>query len=525
MSSRKTTLFYVVLVAIASLAVGMVIASQWGLPPTSSAQSLNVPSANSSPLNGPIDAQTFRNIAKAQSPTVVNIQTTSRVRGPRELTEFFGGGDDLLRRFFGQAPRPRGSLPPGREPRNEEDEGSESRGTGTGFIIDKGGFILTNNHVVDGAESIRVSLYGGGRAESYTAKVVGRDPLTDTALIQLTEMPSAPLQEAKFGDSDQMQPGDWVMAIGNPFELGHTVTVGVISALGRPLGGVRGREQNMLQTDAAINPGNSGGPLLNVRGEVVGINTAIFTDAQRAANIGIGFATPINAVRDLLPQLRAGKVVRGVIGVQVSRDPITKEAAAAFGLPSTSGAVLSSVSEGHPADKAGLEPGDVIVEFNGRPVADSDALVAMVVATKPGTTVPVTAYRDKKRMSFNITVDELDLEAEAGRTARRSGPDGTAPEPTATGFGMEVGPITPEIARELELPRSRGGAIVMDVDRNSAAANAGVLPNDVILKVNGQTVSTVSQVTRELQRATPGQPVFLLLWRDGTEVFVTMTRR
>ncbi len=521
MSTRKTTLFYVILVAIASLAVGMVIASQWGLPQASSAQTVKVPEANSSPLNGPIDAQTFRNIAKAQSPTVVNIQTTSRVKGAREMTEFFGG-DDLLRRFFGQMPQQR---PRGRAPRGlEEDDLPETMGRGTGFIIDKAGFILTNNHVVEGAENIRVSLYGGGRTENYAAKVVGRDPLTDAALIQLTEMPSAPLQEAKFGDSDQMQPGDWVVAIGNPFDLGHTVTVGVISALGRPLGGVRGREQNMLQTDAAINPGNSGGPLLNVRGEVVGINTAIFTAPERAANIGIGFATPINAVRDLLPQLRSGKVVRGVIGVQVSKDPISKEAATAFGLPNTNGAVLSSVTSGGPAAKAGLEPGDVIVEFNGRPVADSDALVAMVVSTKPGTTVPVTVYRDKQRKSLNITVDELDLEAEAGRTARR-GPDDTSPEPTATGFGMEVGPITADVARELELPRGRGGAVVTDVERNSPAAYAGVLPNDIILKVNGQQVSNVSQVTRELQRASSGQPVFLLLWRDGAEVFVTMSRR
>ena len=526
MSTRKTTLFYVVLVAIASLAVGMVIASQWGLPQASSAQTVNVPAANSSPLNGPIDAQTFRNIAKSQSPTVVNIQTTSRVRGPREMTEFFGGGDDLLRRFFGgqvpPQPRPRGRS----TPRGPDDEVPETMGRGTGFIIDKGGFILTNNHVVEGAENIRVSLYGGGRTENYAAKVVGRDALTDTALIQLTEMPESPLQEAKFGDSDQMQPGDWVMAIGNPFDLGHTVTVGVISALGRPLGGVPGRQQDMLQTDAAINPGNSGGPLLNVRGEVVGINTAIFTDAQRAANIGIGFATPINSVRNLLPQLRTGKVTRGVIGVQVSKDPISKEAAEAFGLPSTSGAVLSSVTPGGPAEKAGLEPGDVIVEMNGRPVKDSDALVDMVVSTKPGTSVPVTIYRDKQRKSLNVTIDELDLEAEAGRSARRGGgAEESAPEPTTTGLGIDVGPITPEVARELELPRGRGGAIVVDVERNSAAAYAGVLPNDVILEVNGQTVANVSQVTRELQRTTARQPVFLLVWREGSEVFVTLTRR
>ena len=264
MSTRKTTLFYAVLIAIASLAVGMVIASQWGLPQASSAQTINVPAANSAALNGPIDAQTFRNIAKAQSPTVVNIRTTARARG-RELTEFFGGNDDLLQRFFGQGQgqgRASAAAAPAARRRRQQE------GTGTGFIIDKSGFILTNNHVVEGADDIRVSLFGGGRNESYAAKVVGRDALTDTALIQLTEMPAAPLQEAKFGDSAQMQPGDWVVAIGNPFSLSHTVTVGVISALGRPLGGLpgaraadaadrRGDQPRQLRRSAAQRPRRS----------------------------------------------------------------------------------------------------------------------------------------------------------------------------------------------------------------------------------------------------------------------------
>jgi serine protease Do len=444
----------------------------------------------------------------------VNIQTTGRVRG-RELTEFFGGNEDLLQRFFGQQ-RPRGRQAP------RENDLPQQQGTGTGFIIDKSGFILTNNHVVEEADDIHVSLFGGGRTESYAAKVVGRDLLMDVALIQLTEMPSVTLQEARFGDSSQMQPGDWVMAIGNPFALGHTITVGVISALGREFGGVSGREQPMLQTDAAINPGNSGGPLLNVRGEVVGINTAIYTAAQSPANMGIGFAMPINSIRDLLPQLRTGKVTRGVIGVGVSRDPVSKDMAQALGLSAPAGALLTTVKPGGPADKGGLQRGDVIVEFNGRPVPDNNGLVGLVVATKPGTTVPVTVYRNKEKKTLNVTVAELDLEAEQNEPlSRRNAPD----EPTPTGFGMQVGPITPEIARELDLPRNRTGAVVMDVDRNSPAANAGIRPNDLIIEVNHQPVSNVSQVQRELQRATPGQPMFLVVWRDGQEVFVTMTKR
>jgi serine protease Do len=522
MSTRKTTFFYAVLIAIASLAVGMVIASRLDLTPASSAQMVAMPAMNSTPLGGPIDATTFRNIAKAQIPTVVNIRTESRQR-TQDLTEFFGGqgGDDFLRRFFG------GQTPdqPRQRPRQRSPQGQLTEGAGTGFVIDKGGYILTNNHVIEGADKITVAFVGAARNEEYPAKVVGHDPLTDSALLQLTEMPSAPLQEARFGDSSQMQQGDWVMAIGNPFNLGHTVTVGVISALDRPFGGTATRQQPMIQTDAAINPGNSGGPLLNIRGEVIGMNTAIYTDAQRAANIGIGFATPINTIRELLPQLRSGKISRGVIGVSISRDPITKEIAKDLGLPNTSGAVISSVSPNAPAAKAGLQRGDVIVEFNGRPVTDSDSLVSMVVATKPGTTVPITIYRDNQRKTLNITPDELDLEAEAngGRSPRPNGPERETP--TATDFGMQLEAITPEIARQLELPRGRGGAIVSDIDRGSVAANAGIQPNDVIVEVNRQPVANVSQVTRALQNAAPGRPVFLVVWRDGQEFFITMTKR
>ena len=195
---------------------------------------------------------------------------------------------------------------------------------GTGFIISKEGFILTNNHVVEGATKVLVSLYGEDEGQEYPARVVGRDPLTDSALLELTEKPNHTLPEAKFGDSGQIQQGDFVMAIGNPFGLAHTVSVGVVSALKRPFPVATGRSQDMIQTDAAINPGNSGGPLLNVRGEVVGINTAIYSDARQSGNIGIGFAVPINAVRDLLPQLRTGKITRGMIGVSVRRDPARK---------------------------------------------------------------------------------------------------------------------------------------------------------------------------------------------------------
>jgi len=526
MSTGKTSAFYIALTAVAGMAVGMVITSRLDLTPTSSAQTVGVPSINSAPLTGAIDATTFRSIAKTNAAAVVNIQTEVRQRG-RDLTEYFGGGDDLLRRFFGGDDQGNSAPPPRNRGRGQQrqQEAPVLEGAGTGFIIDKAGFILTNNHVIEGAETIRVSFEDELRAETYAAKVVGHDALTDSALIQLTEMPTRPLTEVKLGDSDQMQPGDWVMAIGNPFRLGHSVSVGVISALGRPFGGLPQREQPMLQTDAAINPGNSGGPLLNVRGEVVGMNTAIYTD-QRSANIGIGFATPMNTIRDLLPQLRGGKVVRGVIGVSVSRDRLTSETAKAFGLPNTSGAVISTVNPNGPADKAGVEPGDVVVEFAGKPVKDSDGLVAMVVNTKPGTAVPIVIFRNNQRKTLNITIDELDLEAEQTRGARRNNsPNQPEPQPTATGFGMTLDPITPDAARRLDLPGNTGGAIVSDVDRNSPADKAGIAPGDVILEVNRQKVANTSQVTRELQKVQPGQPAFLLIWRDGSSAFFTLTKR
>jgi serine protease Do len=529
MSTRKTSFFFVMLVAVASAAVGMVIASQWGLSSTSSAQgTLAVPATNSAPFSGAIDATTFRSIAKAQAPVVVNIRTEARMR--RQDLTGFSGGDDLFRRFFGdpRAPRGRGGDTPREAPREEELPLQQN--AGTGFIIDKTGFIVTNNHVVEDAEDIKVGLFGTNMANPhehlYAAKVVGRDELSDLALIQLTETPSTPLQEAKFGDSEQMQPGDWVMAIGNPFNLNHTVTVGVVSALGRPLGGTNGRPQNMIQTDAAINPGNSGGPLLNVRGEVVGMNTAIYTD-QRASNIGIGFATPINTIRDLLPQLRTGKVTRGALSVSLEPYGLNKEMATSLGLANTNGALLKSVIEGGAGDKSGLRAGDVIVEYNGKPVKDNDSLVAMVVATKPGTSVPVTIVRAKERKQLTVTMGELDLDRELDRTTRRT-PD--QPEPAATGLGMDLDPISADIARELSLPRNQGGAIVTNVRRNSAAATGGVLPNDVILEVNRSPVTSVPQVTRELQRTDNGSVVFLLVWRvraDGTgeQTFLTLKKR
>jgi len=529
MLNRKITLLYSLPIVLMSVLVGMIIASRLDLSPPTSAQTVAAPPMNSAPLNGAITASTFRDIAKLASPAVVNIRTESRQR-TQDLSDFFGGGGgDLFERFFG-TPNPRGQGPGGQggpgggqgrqAPRERE---QVVQAAGTGFIIDKAGFILTNNHVVDGATKISVSLYGEDEDQEYDARVVGRDPLTDSALIELTEKPNHTLPEIKFGDSSQMQPGDWVMAIGNPFGYAHTVSVGVISGLDRPFQVANRRQAQVLQTDAAINPGNSGGPLLNVRGEVIGMNTAIITDGQRQGNIGIGFAIPSNIVRDLLPQLRSGKITRGRIGVEIKAVP--REALDEFGLKNREGALVGAVSSGGAAAKAGMEPGDVILSYNGKAVKNINELVSMVTATRPGTAVPVRIMRDGKELTLTVTVDELDLEAEnttqqaRGRGGRGAGPE---PEPTA-GFGLTLNNITPDIARQLRLESARG-AVVVDVDPNSPAARAGIGEGDVILRVGRTPVANAAEAQRELAKVPSGGTAFLRVLRDGQETFVTVTK-
>jgi serine protease Do len=520
MSSRKTTLFYSFLIMVASLAVGMVIASRLDLTPASAAQSSTIaaPPMNSAPLSGAVDASTFRNIAKAMSPAVVNIRSTSKQRA-QEMSEFFGGGsggnqDDLLERFFGNQG---GGKNQRQKPREQE-----TQAAGTGFVINKSlGYILTNNHVVEGATKVEVNFLGEEGDVYHEAKIVGRDPLTDSALIQLVE-PKKDLIEVKFGDSSQMQPGDWVMAIGNPFGLAHTVSVGVVSATARSFPIAEQRFADVLQTDAAINPGNSGGPLLNARGEVIGINTAIYTDSRTAGNIGIGFAIPINSVRELIPQLVTGRVSRGVIGVSVS--PVPADALAEFGLKERKGALIGTVTKGKPAAKAGLEPGDVILEFNGKAVKNRDELVATVVNTKPGTTVPIKILRDKQERTLSLTVDELDLEAETNKAAEQQRTSVEPDEQSSQGFGITLTALTSDIARRLRLPADTQGVIVTDVEQGSPAFRAGLAPRDIITRINRQPVRTPQDASRLLAQVPSGGTTFLLVIRNGEEQFFTIRK-
>ena len=515
MSSRRSTWFYGLLIAFASLTIGMVLASRLDLSPRSAAQTLSVPAANNAPLSGPVDATTFRNIAKAVSPAVVNIRTETRQAAGADA-ELFGGGslDDLLERF-GQPPRRPGS----REPRERTVSSA-----GTGFVIEKSGLILTNNHVVDGATKILVSLYGEDDDQQYEARIVGQDPLTDSALIELTEKPTHALPEIKFGDSNQMQPGDWVMAIGNPFGFSHTVSVGVVSGIGREfdLNEQRTRKARVIQTDAAINPGNSGGPLLNLRGEVIGINTAIFADAMRQSNIGIGFAMPINLVRDILPQLRTGKITRGRIGIRV--DDVENSAVRALKLKNRDGALVNGVLGASAAEKAGLEPGDVIIAYNGQPVRRSDDLISMVTATQPGSTVPLRIVRDGTERTMSITVDELDYAAETqsavpGSPDRPERPDARE---TSRGFGIELENITAEAGRRLQLKDTRG-ALVSSVDEGGPAFGR-LLPGDVIVRVGAVAVATAADAGRELNRIPSGETALLRIIREGELLFLTLLK-
>jgi serine protease Do len=446
--------------------------------------------------NDVVGTPVFRDIVKSQNPVVVSITTESKVQTP--LAGQMPGDDDFFRRFFGAPSAPREQL---------------QRGLGSGFIISPQGEILTNNHVVAGADRILVGLFDNER-QTYTAKVIGRDPLTDSALIRLDTPPSG-IRAAQLGDSSALQPGDWVLAIGNPFHLGHTVTAGVVSYTSRPFAITEGRSQNMLQTDASINPGNSGGPLINMRSEVVGINSAILS-GQAGGNIGIGFAVPINTVKALLPELRQGHVRRGRLGVQVVTAPISAEESKMLGLPNTNGAIISMVERDSPAERAGLRAGDVIVEFGGKPVSDGGDLATQVVASSAGSKVPVTFYRNQQKQTATVTIEELALDDDA-----RRGRDGDV---TARGFGLALNDLSAEVARQLSLAPGVTGALVETVEPFSAAANAGMTRGDVIIEVNRQPVKSAADAARLLRAINAGQTVFVLLNRRGNQVFVKMQR-
>ncbi|HDZ91517.1 MAG: DegQ family serine endoprotease [Deltaproteobacteria bacterium] len=433
----------------------------------------------------------FSQLVKKARPSVVNISTVMTVKGPLSHPFGFQGpsGEDPLRdffdRFFGD-----------RMPK-----GFKQRNLGSGFIIDEHGYILTNNHVVEKADEITVKLAGGA---SFSAKVTGRDPKTDLALIQIdTDKPLTPLP---MGDSDELEVGDWVIAMGNPFGLDNTVTAGIVSAKYRHIGA--GPYENFIQTDASINPGNSGGPLLNSAGEVIGINTAIFS--RSGGSIGIGFAIPINMAKQILAQLKAGKVIRGWLGVMIQK--ITPELKAKLNLRDTKGALVADVTPGGPAEKAGIKRGDVIVSFNGTQIDEMKDLPYMVASTPVGATVPVEVVRKGRNLVFKAKIGELKED--------EKGPQ----ESSGTGqrFGMKVDEITPQLAKEFGLSQTTG-LVIVEVDRNSPAGEAGLRPGDVVLEIDQAPVRDLADFLGKTGRYKRGDTVLFLIRRGNSTLYLTLT--
>lgn len=421
-------------------------------------QTKSVESSNKASITRVEELPSFADLVEKLKPSVVNISTTGTVRRGGQFPSPFGkspfGEEDpfgkFFERFFGEIPQ--------REYRQ--------KGLGSGFIISEDGYVVTNNHVVEKADDIEVIFEDG---EKYRAEIIGKDPKTDLALIKIE--PKKKLQAVEFGNSDKLRIGDWVIAIGNPFGLGNTVTAGIVSAEGRVLG--MGSYDDFIQTDAPINPGNSGGPLFNLEGKVVGVNTAIVSGGQ-----GIGFAIPINLAKSVIDQLKAtGTVIRGWLGVLIQQ--ITPEIAQGLGLNGVKGVLVSDVAPGGPADKAGIKRGDIIVNFNGAKVDDVTELTSMVAQMAPGSNVDVKVLRDGKESDFTVTLGTLpEAAAESDE------------EEIKEEIGITANEITPQIASEFNLGEITG-VVITDVEDGSVAAEAGLRPGDVILEIDKKPIKNL----------------------------------
>jgi serine protease Do len=444
----------------------------------------------------------FADIAERVNPAVVYIESTEVVRpGEGGRNQF---RDPFWDFFFG----PDRQSPEQQQPQREQ----ERTGRGSGVVIDREGFILTNNHMVEGAEKVTVEFADGTRIK---AEVVGTDPPTDLALIKIDprgEIPFVPL-----GDSDALRIGEWVMAIGNPHNFKHTVSVGVVSALGRKLPYLSDRDgggrdislDNFIQTDAAINFGNSGGPLINTRGEIVGINTAISAAAQN-----IGFAVPVNVARDIMPQLKEkGRVSRGYLGIKVTA--VTPEMQELFNLPDRQGAIVQEVVTGLPADQAGLKHGDVIRQVNGKPVADSSDLVTLVSSIPPGETVNLKVFRDGKTMKIGVMLAERDEETgiEEARKQARVEEDL---------LGLTVQQLNPALRERYRIAEMVTGVVVVAVKPLSPAGEADIREGDVIGEIFREKVDSIDSYKAELEKIEEGDLVLLYVHRGADSFFKTL---
>jgi len=430
-----------------------------------------------------VPAPDWVSLAKALKPAVVNV-STKRVESGPSLPKGMDPNDPFSQYFrqFEQRPHPVRSL-------------------GSGFIIHPDGYVVSNNHVVDGASEIRVRLSDG---REFPAKVLGHDTKTDLALLKIE---ATGLPTISVGDSEGMQVGEPVMAIGNPFGLEQTVTTGIVSGTGRVIGG--GPYDDFIQTDASINPGNSGGPLINARGQAVGINTLIFS--QSGGSVGIGFAIPVNLAKPVLTQLASeGHVVRGWLGVSIQ--PVTPELAKSLKLSGTEGALVSSVTEDSPAGKAGIKSGDVILEFNGQRVARADRLPNVVATTPVGREVALSVMRDGKSTPLTVKVGQLPESKEAAAES----------EKVPAKLGLTVAPVTPKLAEEMGL-KDKKGVVVRGVEADSPAADAGIREGDVIVEVNRHAVQNAADLKQQLDEHKKGTPVLMLIHRGDASMFVTVT--
>jgi serine protease Do len=485
--SRKTFVGAVVVALAAGIALGAAASSRASADRArvTLAQALPAVQAPILPVQMPLTTGTFAKVAETIKPAVININTVGR-GGPSGRTgpeEFFG--EEFFRRFFGDAPE---RLP--------------QRSLGSGVIIDPSGIALTNFHVVERASEIEVTTLDGSK---HKAKVIGSDKKTDLAVLRLDDG-KGKFAFARLGDSDKIQVGDWVIAVGSPFGLQSTVTAGIISAKARDL--KQGPFDDFLQTDAAINPGNSGGPLVNMQGEVVGINTAI-----TAAGSGIGFAIPSNMARKISTELASrGRVTRGWLGVALQ--PLTPELARSFNAKDTKGVLVSDVVPDSPASKAGLKPGDILLEFEGKKTEEPADLQRAVGLTSPGNTAKMKVWRDSAERTVELKIGEAPDDREA---QQRSGSRAT---PSA--LGMDVRPITPEIARQLNL-RTNEGVIVSRVEEGSTAAEAGIQRGDVIREINRQKVRGLADYERFTRETKEGDRLTILLQRGQMSLYVAFT--
>jgi serine protease Do len=442
----------------------------------------------------------YADIVSVVAPSVVTIRVESKAKA---LPAGFGQGDDLFRRFFGdpfeqgqRTPEPP-ALP--RMPRQ--------RGLGSGVVISRDGYILTNNHVIDGADSITIEFKDG---RTLPAALVGTDKPSDVALLKVK---GDAFPALTLGNSDAVQVGDVVLAVGNPLGVGQTVTMGIVSAKGRATGTGDGSYEDFLQTDAPINHGNSGGALVNTKGELVGINSQILSSTGE--NIGIGFAIPANMARNVADQLRKdGKVRRSQLGVTIQ--PVTSDMAASLGLKDAGGVIIDTVESGSAADRAGLKQGDVIEAFNGQPVKDLNSLRNRVADSAPGSSATVTVIRDGATRDVPVTLREAAASETPGTGERDSTMTGDR-----SALGISVAPLTPELAGRLNMPKDAKGVIVQAVNPDGRAADAGLQPGDVIWQVNRQPVQTVDELRAAVRRNSE-KPALLLVSRDGRDLFVTV---